>query len=585
MRTFCRLAIPVVLLFGHSTAFGQHGCYNQSRTEGIRLREQGEYDEAINVFFAAFVDCTDKPMDDDLIVQIQRTQQIWVKDLERAVAKEKAAYEQAERAKQQALVAREAETVAKLEAERNAQKAKEQGVRAESMRLALLADLTRQTGSKQDALLLSWLALQAPGNDTVAFVLKAFADAVRDSFQTELFTTDQPVRVMRPVEGTPLILTEQADGQIVLLNPQTDQQIDGVETNALGVAAAPDAQRWASWTTDGKTVLIRNESTKQSVGAGGHAEPVRFAVFSPDGRHTITCSRDNTARLWRADGELVGVLAGHSGNIYHADFAPNGESLFTRSTDGRVMIWNTDGRLVGRAGSDEDYFYDAVFLMQGAFLATLNATGRVDIWQKNGTLRKTLETDSPVRTMRASQSGDNLSFLSAGGKVYVYSTPDNFMYVVCEQNVPAIGYAYVEPIGHLITWDNEHHLSLWDHRGNMLQRWKAHNMRIAWVESSPDGALLLSTGLDGLARLWDTSGRLVMELPTGADETLPARFTADGRHIIFAQKGNTQLSLVPIPTEKLAEWNALAHQNTAAIRTLAAQHNLQFVDEMIAQHK
>jgi len=414
--------------------------------------------------------------------------------------------------------------------------------------------------------------------------LKAFADAVRDSFQRELFSTDQPVRVMRPVKGTPLVMTERADGQIVLLNLQTDQPIDGVEANAIGVAAASGTQQWTSWTSDGKTVLLRDENTKQSVSAGGHAEPVRFAVFSPDGRYTITCSRDNTARLWRTDGELVGVLAGHSGNIYHADFSPNGELLFTRSTDGRVVIWNTDGRLVGRAGSDQDYFYDASFLKKGDCLATLSAEGKVDLWQNNGTHFNRLETSHPVRSMQADNDGKVLSLLDQNGWLYAFSVPEGRLMATFKSEKPIVGYHSLENTGQVLVWDGANNLSIWDDLGHLQTQWKAHEKRIVLVDCNPEGNLFLSTGTEGVARLWDAAGKLQLELPVYAQQPVAARFTPSGKHIVFAAEGNKQLSIIPIPSEILREMNALATVNSQTIKTLVERHNLQFVDEILKMH-
>ena len=73
----------------------------------------------------------------------------------------------------------------------------------------------------------------------------------------------------------------------------------------------------------------------------GHHDEIASAVFSPDGRHVVTASRDGTARIWDATtGAEVVVLRGHLSGVTYAEFSPDGKRVLTTSRDGSVVIWD-----------------------------------------------------------------------------------------------------------------------------------------------------------------------------------------------------------------------------------------------------
>jgi WD40 repeat protein len=63
----------------------------------------------------------------------------------------------------------------------------------------------------------------------------------------------------------------------------------------------------------------------------GHTSDVNSAAFSPDGKHIVTASDDETARLWDAEsGKPIGEpLRGHEGWVLSAAFSPDGKRIAT----------------------------------------------------------------------------------------------------------------------------------------------------------------------------------------------------------------------------------------------------------------
>jgi WD40 repeat protein len=63
-----------------------------------------------------------------------------------------------------------------------------------------------------------------------------------------------------------------------------------------------------------------------------HADEIRFAAFSTDGKRLVTCGDDNAARIWEVDtGALVGRVLEHDAPVVDARFSKDGRRVVTMS--------------------------------------------------------------------------------------------------------------------------------------------------------------------------------------------------------------------------------------------------------------
>jgi WD40 repeat protein len=71
----------------------------------------------------------------------------------------------------------------------------------------------------------------------------------------------------------------------------------------------------------------------------GHEGTVYRAVYSADGKHILTASSDNTARLWDAEGKPLATLEGHTDAVGSAVFSADGAFIITASNDQTARLW------------------------------------------------------------------------------------------------------------------------------------------------------------------------------------------------------------------------------------------------------
>ncbi|OUC12059.1 MAG: hypothetical protein B0A82_24490 [Alkalinema sp. CACIAM 70d] len=93
-------------------------------------------------------------------------------------------------------------------------------------------------------------------------------------------------------------------------------------------------------TTSGITARLWDRQGNLLTTLRGHKHLVTIAIFSPNGQHILTASKDNTIRLWDHQGNLLAVLQGHESQINNAEFSPDGRQILTVSWDQTVRLWD-----------------------------------------------------------------------------------------------------------------------------------------------------------------------------------------------------------------------------------------------------
>jgi WD40 repeat protein len=69
---------------------------------------------------------------------------------------------------------------------------------------------------------------------------------------------------------------------------------------------------------------------------------VYSVAFSPDGKHVISGSQDNTLRLWdvRSGKSIGSPFKGHTQAVYSVAFSPDGTKIASGSWDKTLRLWD-----------------------------------------------------------------------------------------------------------------------------------------------------------------------------------------------------------------------------------------------------
>src|SRR5262249_34231828 len=127
--------------------------------------------------------------------------------------------------------------------------------------------------------------------------------------------------------------------------------------------AAPEATtalvwnrlRRAGWTaeeldrelrvSDGVELLrVRHAATRESPALlrdlAGHTAGVSACVVTPDGRHVVSASQDQTLKVWElATGREVATLQSHTAWVTACAVTPDGRHMVSASGDKTLKVW------------------------------------------------------------------------------------------------------------------------------------------------------------------------------------------------------------------------------------------------------
>jgi WD40 repeat protein/predicted Ser/Thr protein kinase len=260
------------------------------------------------------------------------------------------------------------------------------------------------------------------------------------------------------------------------------------------VATLPRPVDSVRFGADGRSVLasyaaraqLLNPDAGTSLGAPlDEGKPLRFAVYSPDGRTALTARGDGTARLWEvATGRLAGTVPLWRAAPTSAAFRPDGMAVLIGAADGSAKILDVaTGRPLAELSGHKAALTFAAFGPDGRVAATASEDGTARLWDagsgrpigeplqahvRDGSVRDLLVSGPRVRLVRFSPDGRFL--LTVSGRF------------------------------------NSEVARLWGAaKGTPIGQGLRHENRIDAAEFSPDGKWVVTADDGGTARLWDAA--------------------------------------------------------------------------------
>jgi WD40 repeat protein/tRNA A-37 threonylcarbamoyl transferase component Bud32 len=315
-------------------------------------------------------------------------------------------------------------------------------------------------------------------------------------------------------DGRRLLTTPAAEeGAVVVWDPATGEAV--VRLHREGAERMPGPARWSP---DGRLVAFSAQEGQQekytlhlwdvSRGArlrtlrGGHAARVADLSWSPDGQRLVSCSWDQTARIWDvATGGCTSTLLGHAGDVpadvSRGNFSYEPSRGWQQQLQVGVMAWSPDGRRIASAS------HLVVFRPNGSW----QQLGKVRVWDPatGATLRV---LDGPFPNVAA------LAWAPDGRSLATVSGPAN--------GVPA-GKADLQ-VWDVATGHETFHTAL-----GLPSPGRVPVSGSAALAFSPDGRRLAAE-TDGAVKVWDlATGAASLALPAGSGG--PLAWSPDGRRL------------------------------------------------------
>ena len=299
-------------------------------------------------------------------------------------------------------------------------------------------------------------------------------------------------------------------------------------------------------------------------GMPGHPGDVTSAAFSPDGRHIVTASDDNTARLWEPGSgaglstkwRTVAILSGHTGEVRSAAFSTDGRRILTASDDRTARLWefsslpgpSTEWRTIATLSDHTDRVLNATFSPDGHRIVTASDDGTARLWEPGSWAGpnaewRTIATFSghtgPVVSAAFSPDGARIVTASSDRTARLWDA-DGRPLATLSGHIRGVRMAVFSPDGRrILTASYDQTARLWDADGKPLATLAGHTDTVWSAAFSPDGARIVTASDDRTARLWDADGKPIATLQGHTDAVVSAAFSPDGAVIITASADRT----------------------------------------------
>ena len=346
--------------------------------------------------------------------------------------------------------------------------------------------------------------------------------------------------------------------------------LKGHTARVFDVSFSPDGTQLASASED-NTLKLWNAITGQLTRTlKGHTDWVTSVSFSPDGKRLASTSRDQTVKLWNvATGQQTRTLKGHAKAVNSVCFSPDGTQLASAGYDRTVKLWDaTTGQLKFTLKGHSAPFWrgpsvpviSVSFSPDGTRLASVSSDETVTLWDvSTGQQALTLKGHTGVvNSVIFSPDGTQLASASYDRTLRLWDAATGQELRMLEGHSDLITSVIFSPDGkRLASAAHDQTVRLWDTAtGQEMLTLKGHAAAVNSMSFSPDGTRLASASTDGTVKLWDAA--------TGQETLTLKGHTNWGNSVIFNADGTQLASTSMDRTVKL--WDVATGQETRTLK-------------------
>ncbi len=499
----------------------------------------------------------------------------WDAEVEKGKALAAASEEQ--RAKGDAVNAKEAEAKERQKAEAERDAKQEALVRAEGLRLTAQSSAELHTDPTLGLLLAIEAARIAPSkeaNDALVTALEVCHEARtifghQGAVLSARFTPDGK-RIMSCARDGTVRFWDAGSGKQLFATPGFREDGGGL---MAGAALSPDGNYFvtlyagvAFFERDRKRVEYTDRvarlwdaaTCKQLAVLRGHQGRVRTAAFSADSKRLVTGSNDTTVRIWEVpSGKQLAIVEGHASIPCSASFSRDGRQVLTVSSgyQSPESSWvSSPSPRVVESDPEEISVRKQDFAFRG-FVG--DSTAFVSYNDRENTLARVwdAETGKHVATILKpkafSGSAPYFGHFSPDGKRVALGVGDDVQVwdIAASRmlfNVKNGGMSFEDPAawspdGKRLATIRGNYVSIWDSAdGRELTMLHGHENPLRTLLFSPDGKLVLTTSVDRTARVWNAeTGEPVAVLRGHQSQVNSAGVSPDGKYVVTAAADGT----------------------------------------------
>jgi WD40 repeat protein len=272
------------------------------------------------------------------------------------------------------------------------------------------------------------------------------------------------------------------------------------------IAISPDGNTLVTASDNGGITLWNAQTRERIFSLTSPDSPPTSLAFSVDGRLLAAGFEDDSVHVWNAgDGSELFTLTGHEGDVNDVEFSPDGSLLASGSDDKTIIAWNmADGtqkqKYEGYAGG----VTHLAFTPDGIWLLGSSQEGEIKLWDVARGFTIYAVNENALSTITVI-SPDKRTYISTNlSKIKVRSLDKgNVLYEIESDQIGMESLAYSQDGAILISGGADGAAKVWGVNSAFpLGALEGHNGGIVRILFTPDKTTLITASFDGTVRYW-----------------------------------------------------------------------------------
>lgn len=310
------------------------------------------------------------------------------------------------------------------------------------------------------------------------------------------------------------------DGALIICDVNDDELMTELDFNKIfnterpaicvsSMAINPEGAILAIGTSEGDLFLLNLETEET---ASIEVKPVLSVAFSPDGKRLVSTT-DESLCVWDLEKGSCGSISLKEGlepQNANATFSPDGEEV-ALIFDNAIGV--VDVKKEGRAkefGYDDSQYVSVAYCDNGKHIVTVSEFGEIKIWDVEK--RQAIYVDKSVlrnvNHVTFDAKGFRAGLVVDGKTIVVQDLKPEWITRMSVMSRGLIGSIAYSPDGKCLVSGSveceKADLVVEDiNTGRVLKVFSGHTDRIWSVSYSPDGKYIVSSSYDGTVRVWD----------------------------------------------------------------------------------
>jgi WD40 repeat protein len=278
----------------------------------------------------------------------------------------------------------------------------------------------------------------------------------------------------------------------------------------------------------------------------GHIHGVTACVVTPDGRHIVSASYDETLKVWElVSGRVVATLQGHTNGVTACTVTPDGRHVVSASIDNMLKVWELEsGREVATIEGHPRAVTACVVTPDGRHVISASWDETLKVWEL-GTGRSVVTLQGHIKRVNAcavTPDGRHVVSASADQTLKVWELASGCAVATLEGHTDVVNACTVTPDSRcLISASDDQTLKVWElASGREMMTLEGHTDVVNACTVTPDGRRVVSASRDRTLKVWElASGRVVATLEGHTRAVTACPVTPDGHYMVSASNDAT----------------------------------------------